>query len=137
MPTPTAQEAIIGKGTTLGYSAFPTPSTYTPVAKIKDVAPPKQSVSNAEVTAHDDDSDQNIPGWLSGGEATFEVIYLTATTTALAPLIGVLKSWQITLSDTHTWTFSGYINAYEPNTPLKQGITEKIKIKVTGKPVYL
>jgi tRNA U34 5-methylaminomethyl-2-thiouridine-forming methyltransferase MnmC len=136
MPTPTATEAIIGKGSTISYSAWPTPATYTTVAKIKDFKPSAPEVGKAEVTAFDDDSEQQIAAWWKQGDAEFELIYLTASTTALQALIGVMQTWKITLPDTHAWIGAGFISQYEPTVPLKQGVTEKIKITPTGKWVY-
>jgi len=47
-----------------------------------------------------------------------------------------MQTWKITLPDTHAWIGAGFISQYEPTVPLKQGVTEKIKITPTGKWVY-
>lgn len=133
MPPP---NGTLGKGTTLGHSTTQG-GTYTAFANItKQIKPPGAKVGSAETTCFGDDSEQFIPGWINGGEASFTLLYITAQTSSAFALLGTDLWFQITLPDTHTWTFQGFIDEYAPGVPMKEGITEDVKIKVTGKPIY-
>jgi hypothetical protein len=134
-----ATQSIIGKGTTLGYG-MPTGSTvtYTTLAEVKNVKPPKITAEKYEATHYASPSSylEWLFGWLDGGDVDIEINYLHASASALLALIGVSQSFLITLPDTHTYTFLGAIDDYEGDLPNKGVCTLKLKVKVTGPPVY-
>lgn len=125
----------LGKGTTIGHASAQA-GPFTAFAKVMGVKPPPTKVGKAETTCFDDAAEQFIPAFISAGEGEFKLLYQTATTTTAYALVGVLTWFQITLPDTHTWTFQGFIDDYAPDVPLKEGIVENVKITVTGQPVY-
>lgn len=132
-----ATAAIIGYGTTLGYSTVGA-NTYTTLAEVLDFKPPATKVGKAEATHYtsDNEYEEHIPGFKSVSDAEFEVNYKTATTAALEPLIGITKDWKCTLPDTHTVTFSGWISDDGIQLPNKKTATQKVKITVTGPVTY-
>jgi len=134
-----ATQSIIGKGTTLGYGT-PTGSTvsYTLLAEVKNVKPPKISAEKYEATHYGSPNSylEWLFGWIDGGEVDIEINYLHASASALLALIAVSQSFQITLPNGHTWTFTGTIDDFEGELPNKGVCTIKLKVKVTGPPVY-
>lgn len=125
----------LGKGTTLGISGTQN-GTYTVVGKINQMTPPAVTVGASETTTFEDDADAFIPGFVAGGTYEFDLVYDTANTVGLYALIGILQWFHVTLPDGHVWEFNGFIDSYAPAVPLKEKITEKVKVKITGKPTY-
>jgi hypothetical protein len=126
----------LGKGTTIGHS--PTSGgTYVTVANVKGIKPGKISVGKADTTTFSDNSDQYIPnGFVNGGTYEFDLLYVTAATTSLYPMVGTLAWWEVTLADTHVWAFQAFIDGWEPGIPLKDVVNEKITMTITGDPTY-
>jgi hypothetical protein len=140
---------IIGKGTTIAYAPITgTPTapdgtggtigTYVPVGKVLKIVPPATKVGKAEVTTFGDTSDQFLSTYLSTGDVEFDILYITGVTAVIAPLMGngLIYSFQITLPDTHTWTCTGFWSDYSPEVEMKKGVTDKIKLTISGKAIY-
>ena len=137
-PTATPTASIIGAGTTLAYGTAGASPTYTGLGEVKDVKAPHTTVDKYEATHY---TSPNLTkefkfGWKDGGEVDVEFNYLTATQTTLNGLTGVISAWQITLPDTHTWSFTGAITDVSGSIPNKGICDIKIKIKLTGLAVY-
>jgi hypothetical protein len=130
--------SIIGATTTLGYGAVSMTPTYTLLGEVKDVKAPPVKIDTYEATHYNSPNmwKEYLIGWKDGGEVPVECNYLHASATALIALFGVAQAWQITLPDTHTWSFNGYINGYDGDIPNKGVCDLKLKIKVTSQPVY-
>src|SRR5438874_2568600 len=120
-----AATASIGYGLTIGYSAYPTPSTYTNVGQVMNVKGPGLKTKDVNVTSNDSSQaqDEFIPGLTDPGAVTFEVVYSTAIATALLALNRTMKTWKITYADTHTIIFAGFINDIAFDAPLDDKVT--------------
>jgi hypothetical protein len=130
----------IGKGSSLSFAPVVSGAagTYVPVAHMKDVVPPPRNIASAESTTFEDDSEQFIPGFINNGVAELEINTNDASTSVLFAMADGVTTfyWKITLSNTHTWTFPGFIENYTPNVPMKQVMTDRLKVKLQGKAVY-
>lgn len=135
MPAPFG---TLGKGTTIGYASSQG-GPFTAFVKIRGrapIKPPATKVGKAETTSFDDTSEQYIPGWISASDASFVFLYQNSSTSVAFPQLGTVQWFQVTLPDTHTWTFQGFISEYDPEVPMKEEVYESLKITVTGKPIY-
>jgi hypothetical protein len=134
-----ASAAIIGNGTTIGYQVYPASgSSYTTLGELVDTNTPGEKVDDVEVTNYTSPNTHKEfrPGWIEGEDVELETNYLTADQVVVNGIVGVMKTWRITLPDTHTWTWSGYINKRSNAVPNKDKINQKIGIKVADKPIY-
>lgn len=132
-----ASSAIIGKGTTLGYSVVDADS-YTTIAELFSVGIPDTEVDEVEVThyASDNDFKEFVAGWEDGGEVEFELNYEKDEADALIALRGAPMDWKITLPDTSTWIFPGFIKKLGGEIPNQDKVTTKATIRITGVPDF-
>lgn len=128
---------IIGKGTTLANSAT-SGGTYTAVVELTDVNFPEPVAADVELTHYGSSNsvEEYIAGWINGGDVTFTCNYTTANYAALLALLRTSKFWKITLPDTHTIIFPGYINKIGGAIPNKDRVTNTFTMKVTDLPTY-
>lgn len=133
-----ASVAQLGAGTTLGYAAFPTPSGYTTCLEVSKVGIPKVTYDEVKVTHYlsANNLHEFIAGWGNGNEVQVEANYVKAEMTSLTAIQGVLKTWKITLPDTSTWIFGGFVKEVDGEIPNEDKIMTKFTIKVTGKPTF-
>lgn len=129
-------KGTLGLGTVFGYSTSSATGPFTNIASIVGIKPPGVSWGEAETTTFADTIEQFIVGLAKGKDATLKLLYITTQTATVYPLCGTPLYFQITLPDTHTIQWSGFIKDYQPDTPLKEGITEEVQIKTTSKPIY-
>jgi len=130
--------AIKGYSTTLGYSTVGAGS-YTLIGKVMDVSGPSIVVDDIEITNNDSGADEfkeYIAGLRDAGDVTFDIIYEITQNIALQAIVGTLKDWQLTLPDSATYVFTGYIKEIGQETPMADAVKNNIAIKVTGKPTY-
>lgn len=133
-----ASSAIIGKGTTLGYTATTSATSYTTVSELFDVAGPSEDIDEAEVTHYtsDDGRKEFVGGWIDPGEVEFEANYVKAGMTALAALGTTLRNWKITLPDASIWVFPGWLKKLGQPIPNQDKITIKGTLRLSGKPNF-
>lgn len=138
-----ASSAIIGKGTTLGYTNTTTATAatfYTSIAELFSVGAPDTDIDEAEVTHYTSDNDfkEFVAGWEDGGEVEFECNYIKTTVTALTTTVTkrTKRNWKITLPDTSIWVFPGYLKKLGGDTPNTEKATIKGTIRLTGKPNF-
>jgi len=84
----------------------------------------------------DGDTREYVLGDIEPGEVNVTINYTAASNAILEPMIGVFYWWQITLPDTHTYTFRGGITDYEGNVEIDKKIAIKFAIKVSGPVTY-
>jgi len=121
-----------------------TPEVFTSVAEITELVPPAMSKDSIDVTNHgsSDGYREFIPGMRDGGEVSFKANWLPTNathdgTTGLLESFNddELHNWKIIAPDTLiTIAFSGFLTAFEPDTPLEGQGTLSGTIKVSGKP---
>ena len=136
-----ASSAIIGKGTTLGYTSTTTATAatfYTSVTELFDVGWPEEENQEAEVTHYtsDDDRLEFVGGWWGPQEVEFEANYVKAGCTAMAALGTTKRNWKITLPDSSIWVFPGWLKKLGGAIPNQDKVTVKGTIRLTGKPNF-
>lgn len=121
-------------------------ASYTAVGQVKDIQGPNITRADVDVTDHDspDGYREYLPGLADGGTVTFIIGFDNAnvehTTNLLANLEDdqcTMATWQLTLNvcnGTAVWTWSGYVNNYNPSAPVEGENTAALSIKVSGKP---
>ncbi len=132
--------ATIGLGTLLqrddGASGWDT------VTEIVNIDGPSGSLDLHDAT-HMESSDnyrEFIPGLLSGGEISLELQWSPQTANQLNLLTDhqarTNQNWRIVAPAAVglTWTFSGYVTAYSPASPVDGKMTCSATISITGKP---
>lgn len=123
-------------------------TTWTKVAAVMDVSPPKRAREDAEVSNHDLNWDQFIPGMRSGGEPTLKFAMDTSNT-ALADFMETFDDDDVydmaivltqfagaEAGEYKGFSFSGYVKSVEPGTPIKDTAVWDIPIKISGAVTY-
>lgn len=112
--------------------------SYVPVAEVTMATPPQYSRDAIEATHMGSPNAfrEYIPGLLDAGEATIEINYVPA---AVDPILTAMRAglgqFRITYPNGTTYTFSGIITAYTPETPMDGKLAATITIKVSSIPV--
>lgn len=115
------------------------PDTYTPIARIKSIKPPKITAKDIDSTTLEspDEFDELLPGLANGGELEATLEYEKAKTDTLYALFRIPSTYRIHYSDGSGWTYPGYINEIGDEEIVNgEIVTQTIKIKVTGKPAH-
>lgn len=132
-----ATAGIVGKGTTIGYSAYPTPSTYTLFAEVTGEIPFPMIQTDGDVdftnfTSPNSHVETKASGWIKTDPIDIECTYTQTQHAALVALVGTDKTIQITTPDTHTATFPAYLQKIGGTIPNKDKITTKLTLLVKG-----
>lgn len=133
-----ATAGIIGKGTTLGFGVVAS-GTYVTIAEVVDVKAPEISVARVDFTNYESPNStiETLPsGWLEVGDTDVDLTYTHAQKAALDAIIGVLKDFKITLPNTKTIVFTGFISKAGVEIPLKDRIKAPYTVSATTKPIY-
>ena len=124
-----ASSAIIGFGATLTIAA-------APVATLTNITGPGLSRDIIDVSNHDDTDYMTFVSGLSDpGEVSIEGMFdSSAGQDALLTNMesGGAVAFVITLSDTSTLSFSGFVTAFSTDAPYDGPLTFSATIKVTG-----
>lgn len=133
--------AIVGAGTTVSYCATSN-GTFTAIGEVLDIKAPEVSVDLVEATSYTSGisgysgttsaEEWVSAGWRKAGDVTLKVNYVAATSAAVEALLGTKKYWKITLPDTKVIAFAGFLTSFGSEIPLKNTITQDLKIKITG-----
>lgn len=131
-----------GAGCTIAQESA-TPGTYTTIAEVVSISPPKISVGSVETTHLSSSRKTFRPTIMDGGEVSFEIHYdpdetthsaLTTLATATAANQAA-KNWRITFTDATpaTYTFSAFVTGFEVGqVGVEENITATITMKVSG-----
>lgn len=130
-------EAIIGAGTTIGYSAIP-PTTYTTIAEVFNCAMPEYDQPKVKATHYTSPNrtHEYIEGWKDGSDLEFELNYTSAERAALLGIRGVMKTWKLTYPDGATDIFKGYVSKVGGAIPNEDRVTMKVTLTLTGDTAY-
>ena len=122
----------IGYTTTVKYGDS-NPAT-TLVGQILDASAPEAQVDSVETTNNDSASGlkEFIPGLQDNGQFTFQALYLKTRETALRALLRATKYWRITLPDSSTYDFQGFITSMGTALPRGENMVNNLTIKITG-----
>lgn len=132
----------------LGLNAFGTllKRNGTTIAEVTDITPPNPSREEIDYTHH-----QSPGAWREfgkglkdGGEVTFTINYIPTNSThnAATGLLGdftnntTVDTWSVVFPDTlgTTWSFPGFVTAFETNAPIDDKLSADITLKVAGQP---
>jgi hypothetical protein len=127
-----ASTGIKGFGSTLAGSSLGT------VVEITTIGGPNIEVDDIELThmASPNGYKEFIGGLIDGGTIDLTINYTKAQITALSAALGVSDTITITLPDTSTWVFGGYVKSLGQETPMGDKISNSITIKASGKPTF-
>jgi len=122
-------------------------SANTTVAQVVSIDGPGYSLDTIDVTAHDSSTSnfrEFIAGLRDAGEVSFELNFDPDGTTHKAASGGLIyileeateQDWVLTMPDTSTCSFTGFLTSFEPSFPHDDKITASGTIKITGKPTW-
>ena len=125
-----ATQAAIGYGFVLSYSDTSS-GTFAPLVEILEIKPPK--VTGEKVTVQRNDSPtlfgEKIPGWKDTTDCEAKVVYNKTQSALLYTMHMVPKFWKFIKPDgSSTGAFAGFISEVGDETPLKDKMTNDIKI---------
>ena len=129
-----ASSAIIGKGTTLSYSATQGGS-YTALSEVTDVSLPTVKIGKVDVTHYLSDNntmEYKSAVWQDHEDIKLTLNFLKAQTTTLESFVGVDKWWKITLPDGSTYVQPGFISELGGAAPNKDKVSQSVSITPTG-----
>lgn len=134
-------------GSTFGWSGW-TPAVYTSLGEVIDIKGPNLEIGDTKMShlSSPDKFHEYIPAFGEGDAVEITINYEDdefSTLDALKPLptevypdYGRL-SWLITLPDGGTVSFKGFLKGWSPDVPDDDRITVTMRIKVSGKPIFL
>jgi hypothetical protein len=138
--------ATKGYKTTLNFGDQATAAastTWTPLAKVTDITPPKVSVDDIETSNMDSPVDDNdVPwkefesGWAEAGEVDVTIQFDKNQADSVYGMVGVSKGWKIAFRDGSTWALDGYIKTYGDEVEREKLVTTKATIKISGRPLF-
>ena len=129
--------ASIGAGTSLAYSAT-LGGSYTPIAKIESLTPPKIAVAKVALETFDATLlnslpvSDSIPGWVDPGTHALKAVFDKTVYSTLRGFVGVVKWWKIITPDGSGYVFQGYIMELGREIPLKELMTADLTIAING-----
>ena len=141
MSSPSA--AFIGYGASLSYSTT-SGGTFTPIAELSEMVPPKTVVKDAEVTRYDSpgETEEFVTGYRNGGEPTFKANFLKAQYAILYGMIGTPFYWKFQFNDGTVPTTGsviecyGWINEMGAEVPMKEKVSCTLKMRISGLPTF-
>lgn len=120
------------------------PETYTSIANIRSIDPPKGTATIVESTTMDNPNafKEYIAGLRDAGPITFQLACDPADT-GFQHVIqdwvnGTLRDWQIVLSDTGAtvFSFSAFVQDFQFKSPIDGLFTVDATLKISGKPTF-
>jgi len=116
------------------------------VAYVKSLGGPGMSVDTIDVSTHDQTTafEEVIPSIIRTGEVKLDLEFdpntATHQGTSTGGLVYDLKTkfrgfWQIVFPGAVTWSFEGFVTAFEPSGPVDGDLTASATIKITGIPI--
>lgn len=101
------KDAVLEYGDTADYA---TSTTWTTVAKVESIKPPKRKFDEIDTTTLEDDDKQKEPGLGENDDAEITCHYDKTQTGTLYGFSGTVKAWRVKYSDASGWKFNGFIN---------------------------
>lgn len=123
--------AQIGKGVLLSYADAAGGTNWASLGELLEVKPPKSSIEKVEATnseSPDNTKEFLSSGWIENDDLEAKLNYLKAQTTTLYGLLGVSKDYKVTLPDSSTFVFTGFLSGLGHATPIKDVITQDITV---------
>ena len=120
-----------GLGTTLLIT--PVSGTAVNAIKVTAIKMPTWSGKDIDVTGMSDTFDQYIPGVPNAGEGEIDIVYLKTQAADLYALKNVAGTTiLVTYPDGATREWTGWINSYGEEVPLREKISQKIKCRASS-----
>lgn len=133
-----------GYRTVLAWLQTP-PSTYTTIGQVRDISGPGVTADQVEVSHRDNTFRLYRAGMRDGGELTFDVVFdpdLASHDPTVANSLydllvdGTVATFRVTYpgasTATTTATFSGFVSGFEITSPMEDGLTADVTIKISG-----
>lgn len=127
--------ATIGYGYALKYSTDNT--TFTALSEILDLKPGSQTREKVEVYSNTSSNEypDKIPGWKAIGDYEADIVYTGAIRAQLETWAeaGTVLNWKfVRPNGTSTSAFQGFVSEISDAVPLKDKMSIKFKLTVTG-----
>ena len=115
----------------------------TEIAAITNIGGPGLSVDTEDVTTHDQATafEELVATIIRSGEVSLDIVYdpAAATHDAGTGLVYRLEDkiysyFELNFSENTQWTFWGYVNGFEPGSPVDGALTAAVKVKITAAP---
>lgn len=122
-----------GFGTTLSGS------TTGVIVEITSISHPSIESGDIDITTMSSTNGwrEFTPALKDAGELTVEIFYTVAQTNTIEALIGgTAETWTVTFPDGGAWACSGYVKSLGGATPMDDGITQSMTIKLSGQPTF-
>jgi hypothetical protein len=100
-----------------------------PVLKVQSIKLPQWTGKDIDIMGMSDAGEVFTPGIQSYGEGEIDVIYLAAQNAAVKALRNVPASFVVTYSNGQIDTWTGWINSFGVEIPLKEKIMVKLKVR--------
>jgi predicted secreted protein len=137
--------AKFGYGTLVKMGDGATPEVFTAIAELKgDISFSGMESDEIEITTHNNAvngrAKEKIPGLIDPGSLDIEINYIATDATHVAVRNAwqtqTKKNFQILSPQGDLSTFSGYVMSLPVTYPVNDVINAKIKIMITGLPVF-
>ena len=131
-----AYQAKLEYGDTADHA---TATSWTAVATVKTIKPPKVQAKEIDTTTLDsaDEFEESIAGLGNGGELEASIQYAKVLTGTLYGFFRTVKAWRVRYSDDSGWKFNAFINEFGDEEVVNGEILMTgLKMKVTGKPAH-
>ena len=135
-----ATDGTSGFGTLLKKGDGASTEVFTAIAEVVNISGPSESLELIDATHMESPSSyrEYIPSLLDSGEVTFDVNFLPGNTNQKGVRTDMTsrtkRNFTLTWTDSAptTYTFSGYVTAFEPSAQIDDKLSASITIKVTG-----
>jgi len=118
----------------IGHSATLVGTSVGTIGEVLDVSGPGITTDRVDATNMDSTSGwaETIPGIIHGGEITFDINYVKGAMASLYGVIGDSDTFTLTLPDSSSWTWTGWVADVNPSTPHAGKQTVSVAIVVNG-----
>lgn len=132
----TLPDGAVGFGLTIGYSSDAV--TYTSVVDVMDVDIDGDKTDAAETTTNASTSAVRTftPGLHDAGTLKFRQLYTTANYTAMTALFRAVRSWKVTINDSHVAVFQGFVTEMPLVLHMSDPMEMAVSIKISGPITY-
>ena len=127
-----------GYNTKISYGEVTETPTYTLLAGVTEITPPKPTAAKIDTTHFEspDEFRENEPGLAEVDDVEVTLQFAKTQAAAVYALFRAKKKFKIEFADDSTWVCTGFISGYGDEIDREGIVTTAVTIAVSGKPVF-
>lgn len=127
-----------GYSTTFAYGDISATPSYTTIAGVTEITPPKISAAKIDTTnfTSADEFKEQEPGLKESDDVEATLQFEKTQSATLYGLLATKKAFKVQFADGSKWEFNGFISGFGDAVDREGIVTTTVTIAVTGKPTF-